>query len=250
MQSFAVVSLMLFSLAGLVWYVGHTIRERTIGMGRIFGSDRTFRWPDQPVSFVVSLAFYVIMVVLIGWAAWVGLAGLDPPLFALWPGLLGPIAALLLSRRYWGEAAGGPLLETFAAHLRAGERDRARELTSEHAPSGVTRRLLEVGLDVEPVQESAADYRSSAAQRWTWLMDALERALVAERKRAALRLLPAAAAPGACLVFLLLPPRADSTAAWLTAAVETGFAVLVVWLDGRRARRHGEALSVLRAALR
>lgn len=248
MKSFVVATLMSFSTALLAWYVVHVIRARSFGSTRFFG--RTLSWPDQPVGFGCGIAAYVGLVLVVSGATLGVLGELDPPLFSLWPGLLGPVAALGLSARHWGEPAPAPLLEAFAARLRTDERDSARQLSREQAPAGPARRLLEAGLDAEPAQESAADYRSSAARRWASVFDALDRAHAAERRRARLRLLPAAGAPGACLVLLARPPRADSTAAWVSAGAGLLLAALAVAVDARRARRHQDAISTLKAALR
>ncbi|MBK8995132.1 MAG: hypothetical protein IPM35_05175 [Myxococcales bacterium] len=250
MQTFAVVTLMLFTLALLGWYVVHSVRERTFGATRLFGFRVSFHWPDQPLRFGCAMAAYLGLLLLVAYATLVGLAELDPPLFLLWPGLGGPIVALWQSGRHWGEPAGPQLLEALASHLRTDERESARTLVQDQAPAGAARRLLEAGLAAETPNADAGDYRSSAARRWSALFDAIDRALAAERGRARRRSLPAAAAPLACVVLLVQPPRTEVTAAWLTAGLEVAFAALVVWIDHRRARRHREAFSVLRATLR
>ncbi|GMV18027.1 MAG: hypothetical protein AMXMBFR56_62510 [Polyangiaceae bacterium] len=250
LQSFAVVTLMLFTVAVLGWYVVHSVREQTFGTTRLFGFRLSFRWPDQPLRFGCAMAAYLGLLLLVAYATLVGLAELDPPLFFLWPGLGGPILALVLSGRHWGEPAGRELLEAFAAHLRADDRESVRTLVQDHAPAGAARRLLDAGLGAQPAQEGTGDYRSSAARRWTSLLETLDRALEAERRRGRRRLLPAAAAPVACLVLLARPSQDGSTAAWVVAGFELGFAALTVWIARRRARRHREALWVLRAALR
>lgn len=241
-KSFAVVSLMLSAAAFFAWYFVHGIRTRSFGSGA--------SWPDQPLRFASLALAYLLIVFLLSWVALAGLTGLDPTLLALWPGLFGPIAALVLSRRHWGEPAPPPLLEAFAAHLRSDERESAWKVLRERAPAGPAWRLFEASLGAEPDQESALGYRSSAARRWTSVFDALDRALASERRRARLRLLPAVAAPGACWVLAARPPRADSTAAWVCACVELMLAALAVAIDHQRFWRHRAALSTLKAALR
>lgn len=250
MKTLAVISLTLLSVVMCVWYIVHSIRERRVGMGKYFGSRVSFDWPDKPVRFVFGLSLYGVMAVLLTYGVVVSAGDVDPPLWALWPGILGPVAAIVLARRYYGEPVAGPVLDAFAVHVLAGELGDARKLVEERAPAGCTRRLLEAALGAAPEPTPSPDYRSNAAPRATAAMSALERALDTERRRARLRLIPAATAAGACLVMLLWPPRADFIAVWTVLGLELAFAALTVHLERRRSRRQGEVLSLLGARFR
>lgn len=250
MKTLAVLSLTLLTAVGAVWYVVHSIRERRVEMGRYFGSHVSFDWPDKPVRFLFGLALYAVAAVLLGYVVVVSAGDVDPPLWALWPGILGPVAAIVLARRYYGAPVAAPVLDAFAVHVLAGELGEARKLVEERAPLGFTRRLLEAALGAAPEPAPTPDYRSSAAPRATAAMSALERAFDAERGRARLCLIPATAAVGACLVMLLWPPRADLVAVWSVLGIELAFAALTVHFERRRSRRQGEVLALLGARFR
>lgn len=242
MKSLAVISLMLVTGIALAWYIGFSIRERRIG---------TRSWSTQPIRFVLEVLAYVALTALVLYAAVYGIGDVDPVLWALWPGLLGPAVALWLSRKHWGEPASPVLVETLAGLIAAGKLEGAAQVVQSGTREGATRRVLSAALRAPlPEVGASAGYRAAATRSFGELEQALARTLAKERHRGRLRVAPAALAPAAGTLLLVAPPSVDQTLALVIAALEVALGGLALLRNRRRAHQARDTVAALRSALR
>lgn len=242
MGQLAVTTLLFVTGLVMTWSVGHSIREGRIGKRS---------WTEHPVRFVFGASTYAASAVLVLYVSAVGAKDVELVLWSLWAGALGPVVAWWLSRRHWGDIAARELVDALSRLRAQGDLDRASQLLLHRTREGAARRCLAAALrEPLPALAPTVGYRDAERPPFSQAQESLAAALAAERRRGLVHLLPALLPPLTCTLLWVAPPIVDAQGALSVAALEVVLAGWVLVRVQRRARRVGESIRPLSAALR